>query len=73
MLPAVDYFGKMLAISQTQNEVVNKVDNTDVLMKSSLKVDVVKLKSEGGKILIEMKICVLGKSLSYLKTEKMNV
>ena len=42
----------ILALLHTQIEVVNKVDNTDVLMKSSLKVDVVKLKSEGGKILM---------------------
>ena len=61
MLPAVKflvrYLQLILAISQTQIDVVNKVDNTDVLMSSSLKVDAVKLKSESGKILIEMKKC----------------
>ena len=61
VLPAVKflvrYLQLILAISQTQIDVVNKVDNTDVLMSSSLKVDAVKLKSESGKILIEMKKC----------------
>ena len=60
MLPAVKSFWQIFAtdfstLNNLRFEMVNKVDKTDVLMRSSIKGNAVKLKSDSGKILIEMK------------------